>query len=479
MKPATIHDGTKWKMSSDETTNKPVIPKSQPNNPVLRFMQDSVLLGLEPSPELGAVLIVYFIQGVMGLSRLAISFFLKDDLGLSPAMISALTGLSLIPWMIKPLYGFVSDSIPLFGYRRRSYLVLAGLLGSLSWILFGTVCDSANEALLFMTGSSLAIAVSDVVVDSIVVERARDTDQSMTGKLQSLCWGTAAFGGLLSAYFSGSLLEHITPRQLFLLSALLPLAISAVAYLIHERPVAMMREGTNPHGVAPGIWESGKAQALNLWSAIRKKSVWMPTMFIFLWQATPSAESAMFFFNTNELGFGAEFLGRVRLVASLASLLGVFLYQRYLSKLPIKQVVVGATLLNIPLGLSQLVLVTHLNRAFGIDDKIFALTDTSVLVVLGQVAFMPVLVLAARICPPGVEATLFATLMSVNNAASALGSELGALLTHSLGINQNNMENLVWLVSICTMSTALVLPFAKWLDMADAPTEDKQPKGPE
>jgi hypothetical protein len=31
--------------------------------------------------------------------------------------------------MIKPLYGFISDSVPLWGYRRRSYLAVCGLMG--------------------------------------------------------------------------------------------------------------------------------------------------------------------------------------------------------------------------------------------------------------------------------------------------------------------------------------------------------------
>ena len=43
-------------------------------------------------------------------------------------------------------------------------------------------------------------------------------------------------------------------------------------------------------------------------------------------QATPSAETAMFYFQTNELHFTAEFLGRVRLVGSVASLAGVGCY---------------------------------------------------------------------------------------------------------------------------------------------------------
>lgn len=149
---------------------------------------------------------VYFVQGILGLSRLAVSFYFKDELHIDPAQVirrcggtaaphvsshctpqtsppitthrekdvrwiglpynnrcspympcplilaprratplplplqkcvcvrpriqvAVLTGLSGIPWMIKPVYGFISDSVPLFGYRRRSYLVLCGLMG--------------------------------------------------------------------------------------------------------------------------------------------------------------------------------------------------------------------------------------------------------------------------------------------------------------------------------------------------------------
>lgn len=41
--------------------------------------------GVELSPDNIAVAMVYFVQGVLGLSRLAVSFYLKDDLHLDPA----------------------------------------------------------------------------------------------------------------------------------------------------------------------------------------------------------------------------------------------------------------------------------------------------------------------------------------------------------------------------------------------------------
>ncbi|CAM9938722.1 unnamed protein product, partial [Phaeothamnion confervicola] len=87
-----------------------------------------------------------------------------------------------------------------------------------------------------------------------------------------------------------------------------------------------------------------------------------------------------------------------------------------------------------------------------------------VLTVLGQIAFMPTLVLAARLCPPGVEGTLFALLMSVYNGGSALGSELGALLTRALGVTDSNFTNLGLLVVICNLSSLLPLPFLQWIE---------------
>ncbi len=43
--------------------------------------------------------------------------------------VAIVTGLGAAPWVVKPVYGFLSDTVPIFGYRRRSYLIICGLLG--------------------------------------------------------------------------------------------------------------------------------------------------------------------------------------------------------------------------------------------------------------------------------------------------------------------------------------------------------------
>ena len=421
-------------------------------------VKEKIFFGQEPSTELIAILTVYFVQGILGLARLAVSFFLKDELGLSPAEVSALFGVVALPWVIKPVFGFISDGIPILGYRRRPYLVLSGLLGAISWASLATVVHTPLAATAAIALGSLSVAISDVIVDSLVVERARAESQAEAGSLQSLAWGSAAAGSLITAYFSGMLLEHFTTRTVFWITASFPLIVSLVAWLIAESPVS--ERGLN--------FTSVKQQVGQLAKAVKQKAIWLPTAFIFIWQATPTADAAFFFFTTNELGFEPEFLGRVRLVTSIASLLGVWLFQRFLKSVSFRIIFGWTTLLSAVLGMTMLLLVTHANRALGIDDHWFSLGDSLVLTVMGQIAYMPVLVLAARLCPPGVEATLFALLMSVSNLAGLLSYQLGALLMHWLGITQNNFDLLWLLVVIANVTTLLPLPFLSWLPAAVA-----------
>ncbi|KAK7266674.1 hypothetical protein RIF29_19324 [Crotalaria pallida] len=65
-----------------------------------------------------------------------------------------------------------SDSVPLFGYRRRSYLVLSGLLGALSWTLMATFVDTKYGAAFCILLGSLSVAFSNVFQKSNPLEES-------------------------------------------------------------------------------------------------------------------------------------------------------------------------------------------------------------------------------------------------------------------------------------------------------------------
>ena len=86
------------------------------------------------------LIVIIFIKkksylGVMGLSDLAVSYLYKDDYKMTPSEVAICSSLISIPWVVKPLWGLISDSVPFFGYRRKSYLLFFGFLGFILWII--------------------------------------------------------------------------------------------------------------------------------------------------------------------------------------------------------------------------------------------------------------------------------------------------------------------------------------------------------
>ena len=159
-----------------------------------------------------------------------------------------------------------------------------------------------------------------------------------------------------------------------------------------------------------------------------------------------------------------------------ASLAGVAFYNVYLKRTPLKKIYFWSSITGTVLGLSQLLLITGVSRHVGLDDKIFAVGDEVILSVLTEIAFLPSLVLAAKICPEGVEASLFAAMMSIFNAGMVFSQYLGGVLTKSLGVTGSDFSNLWLLVLICNLSQLFPLLFLSLVPDEKELASDKSDK---
>ena len=66
--------------------------------------------------------LVYIVEGLGqtgGLIAQPLNYFLKQVYGWTPVQVTAYLTVLNLPWIIKPVYGIVSDFVPLFGYRRN------------------------------------------------------------------------------------------------------------------------------------------------------------------------------------------------------------------------------------------------------------------------------------------------------------------------------------------------------------------------
>ena len=89
------------------------------------------------------------------------------------------------------------------------------------------------------------------------------------------------------------------PQQVFGITALLPLLVALIALQLDEKPI-VRREGdagSEGGGGGGGALEefvgNTRAQGGLLWETVAQRQVWLPALFIFLWQATtPSLPTA-------------------------------------------------------------------------------------------------------------------------------------------------------------------------------------------
>jgi hypothetical protein len=76
----------------------------------------------------------------------------------------------VLPWTPKIVYGIFTDTFPLFGSRKRSYLIAMGLLQFLSALLVAVYAwETVTPVAILITFSALSGAVLDTVVDGLMV----------------------------------------------------------------------------------------------------------------------------------------------------------------------------------------------------------------------------------------------------------------------------------------------------------------------
>src|SRR5438105_13631324 len=116
--------------------------------------------------------LVYLAEGIWqsdGLISQPLNYYLRSVHGWSAVQITAFLSVLNLPWLFKPVYGIVSDFVPLFGYRRKSWLVVANLVAASAY--FAILMAGAPDALLMLLlGGIYGMAVASTICGAVLVE---------------------------------------------------------------------------------------------------------------------------------------------------------------------------------------------------------------------------------------------------------------------------------------------------------------------
>ncbi len=95
-------------------------------------------------------------------------------MGLDPGEMQIYISIIHIPWSFKILYGLISDNVPIFGTRRKSWLIIMGIIQFIT--IFSLAMTEPKDPLavaLILATASLSEAFVNVVSDAIMVIQSR------------------------------------------------------------------------------------------------------------------------------------------------------------------------------------------------------------------------------------------------------------------------------------------------------------------
>src|SRR5574337_456607 len=124
------------------------------------------------------ILLTYFAYGAGGVTGVALIFFQKDALGITPAEAAGIAFWAALPWSTKMVVGVASDVHPILGSRRASYLILGALCSLAGYTLLVWTVSGKGGFLIAMVVIAVGSMVQDVVADALSVEVA-DTDEEI------------------------------------------------------------------------------------------------------------------------------------------------------------------------------------------------------------------------------------------------------------------------------------------------------------
>ena len=376
---------------------------------------------------------VYFAQGMWALPDLSLQFLLKDKFRFSPADVATFFTIATIPWYIKPVYGLLSDFLPIGGYRRKSYFILAMLVAIGAGLSLGNSAMGTYQlTLALFTLMALGFAFADVLADALMVENGQLL--GITGPLQAVQWGSISVALVVVGVAGGYLAEHTPLHIAFRLTAIFP----AVTFLMVFWAVREAPRGSDPE-VFRRTWQSVR-------SGIGSTRLWVVAGFIFFFNFSPSFGPALVFYMTDHLKFSKVFIGSLDSISAASGIVGAALYFLYGKSFPLRRIISWSIGFGVAGTLAYLGLVGHLSAV------LIYLAFGSVSLI-AQLAFLD---LAARACPKEAEGTFFALLMSIFNLGVKGSAIVGGWLYTTVGYN--------WLVLISATFTAaawLLLPLVK------------------
>jgi MFS family permease len=352
--------------------------------------------------------------------------------GVSREQMAAFFFWCALAWYLKPIAGILTDAFPLFGTRRRHYLLFSSALACASWIGMTFVPHTYGALLWAAMIVNVFMVMASTVLGAFLVEAGQRL--GATGRLTALRMSAYYFSSVVVGPLGG-LLATVGFMWTTGANAAFVFSIFPIIYIFLREPPAARHRTSE-------VFLNVRQQ---LKTIVQSKNLWMALLFIGLFYFSPGFSTPLFYKQTDELHFSNQAIGNLGVFGGLAGILATVVYSQLIHRIQIR------TLLFIGIATSAVGTLLYLFYS----DWTRAMFITSQNGFFFSLAELALLDLAARATPKGCEGLGYSLMLSISNAA-----QFGADIVGShLADRQWPFASLVYLNAGTTAIVLLFLPF--------------------
>ena len=358
-----------------------------------------------------------FVDGLDRGLRLPIIYLLKTKYMLSQAVAFTAFGVSLSPWLVKPYVAVVTDTVPLFGLRRKPYVIGSAWVNGLSLGAIGAATSTQFGGFLLpmslMTLRTFCRCVTGSVVQGMLLEDCSLGDQSeMTAQI-SQYHTTHRLGQFMSVLASGVLLSTNSFLTVFLGIAAFHGGSILLASVLEEPPVLPVES----------VSESITEKLSELSEIVSKEPGFSPLLEYAFWaMACPNYEARMAYYLLDERHMSVFELSIVSTAQTIASLVTPVIFHFFCNNKPLPPLLQSFTIATVPAALLPLFLTTGASDYLGLPALPVAALSGFALTAMNDLQMMPANVLVARIAKKGFEGSMF-SIFTVTEGVGRVVSE--------------------------------------------------------
>ena len=383
-----------------------------------------------------AIFMAYFVVGIVSRShQTPVAYYLIYDLDCSSTEYSAYNTLHRLPWSIKPIFGMLSDGIPILGYRRKPWLLIGWITFSMINIYLASLGEpGVNETIFGVMLFTCSMALADVCCDTLCVERAQFEADDKKGSFQNIGFIFRGFGRIVGSILGAFLFENgttwsFTISQIFILQAVIPIVLMSIC-------IWQFIE-ISYHNFVPSFSE----QVSEVWRVLQLRAVWHPMIFIYTFNVLQIPNGAWNNFLVYSKGFDDEELGYLTITAAVVGMIAYWSFKQIFFDSNWRYIYLGTSLISFFFSSLQIILILGLNKKMGLPDLAFAIGDEAIIALMEGLHAMPTVIMFVMLCPHGAEGTTFALLTTISSLAGTVASDLGTVLTSFWDVSNTSLAD--------------------------------------